>query len=176
MSLYSVYLDKGQGACWNAGRFWSHFIRKRWNTMALCIYFWSIGAPILLGDGVLDEGPISENKSFTMLWKKLKGQLHDMYLALITSSSLANLSHSSSASATSFATLKPSYCHSSHNILWYGDLVRFFRNQWLKTPEHHPALPQASTGGVQQGSQADKVSHSLQQVEPWMHKIYSSEM
>ena len=60
--------------------------------MALCIYFWSIGAPILLGDGVLDEGPISENKSFTMLWKKLKGQLHDMYLSLITSSSLANLS------------------------------------------------------------------------------------
>ena len=30
--------------------------------MVLCMYYWSIGAPILLGDGVLDEGPISEEE------------------------------------------------------------------------------------------------------------------
>ena len=93
--------------------------------------------------------------------------LHDIYLALMTSSSLANLSHSSSASDTIFATLIKAIPVKKLKILWNS----FQESITFKTPEHRPFLPQASTGGVQQGNQADKVSHSLQQAEPWVLNV-----
>ena len=77
--VYSVYLDNGQGAFfWKCEDIFNNHIEAGHDESQMCYAcissvlghlfdvgaFGSIRTPILLGDGVLDEGPISEEKIF----------------------------------------------------------------------------------------------------------------